>query len=354
MPPGITSFATAFLSAARSGESVSPGWSISSPAIPEARRSRDWETRPWTVSPSARSASSISVKSTQDGDVAAPGVGEDVARHPVPHERLESPVRAGRTVEGAGRRAVVEDEEDSPGEPGADRPREGCRAGPDLEKLPRLQEDAAAGEPREKLRAVGAGGIDPFEPPGGVGSDPSLAEGCVLPDAKRADRESVEELVGDDETGEAGREVVDGGDETGPGDAGSRGRPAYRRGLHPGETDVELLRPGAGEETEELPLARPDVDDVDRRRDLGREARGDPDEAAGERRVPGSPGHEVSRSTHPSRLLVVAPFRVVERGLLEGVETERALALDPVAKAFGEGVPAHGRILSASGPLRQG
>ena len=177
------------------------------------------------MSPSARSASSISVKSTQDGEVAAPGVGEDVPRHPVRQERLERPVRAGRTVEGAGRRAVVEDEEDSPGEPGADRPREGGRAGPDLEKLPRLEEGAAAGEPREKLRAVGAGGIDPLEPPGGVGSDPSLAEGSVLPDAQRADREGIEQLVGDDETGEAGREVVDGGDEPGPGDPRRRAPP---------------------------------------------------------------------------------------------------------------------------------
>jgi hypothetical protein len=263
-------------------------------------------------------------------------------------ERLQRPVRTGWPVEGSGRRPVVEDEEDSSFEPGADRLREGGGTRPDLEKLPRLEEHVPAGEPREELRTVETGRIDPLESPRGIDSDPSFAERAVFQDAEGTDRESIEQLVGDDETGETGGKVLDGGKESGPGDPGRRDRPTDRRCVDSREPDGELLRPAAGKEAQELSLARADVDDVDRRSQLAGESRCDPDEAAGKRRMPGGPGHEVSGSTDPTRPFVVAPLRVVQRHFLKIVETDRAFAADPAAESLGEGVSAHGRILPAS------
>lgn len=268
-------------------------------------------------------------------------------------ERFQGPVRTGWPVEGARRRAVVEDEQESPAEPRADLPREGRRTRPNLEKLPRLEEDAPACEPREEPRAVETGRIDPLELPRGVDSNPSFAQCAVREDAEGADRESIEQLVGDDEAGKAGGKVLDGWKEPGLGDPGRRGRPTDRRSLDPRDPDGERLRPGAGKEAEELSLARAEVDDVDRRFQLAGEARCDPDEATGKRRVPGGAGHEVSGATDPTRLFVVAPLRVVQRHLLKIVETDRAFATDPVAESFGEGVSAHDRILTASLAARQ-
>jgi hypothetical protein len=111
---------------------------------------------------------------------------------------------------------------------------------------------------------------------------------------------------------------------------------------------------GLRQEREELTLARPDVDEAERRRDLIRESGGDAGEAPGERRVPGGAGHEVAGTPHASRPLVVPAVRVVERGLLEGVEAEGTLAPDPVEEPVGKCRARHDAILSGAGPPRQG
>ncbi len=62
----------------------------------------------------------------------------------------------------------------------------------------------------------------------------------------------------------------------------------------------------------------------------------DPRHRPPERRIPRRAGHEVSLPPDAAGPLVVAPVRIVERGLLEEVEPERAFGPDPLLQAVAE------------------